>query len=93
MLSRFMMEQTALGLLRAQAGLSRDKAAVILGMAPNTLLRYEHGKNDIGLSVLERMASLYGVSFDEICNAARNVRKFPVVNKFENIKIQEERPQ
>ena len=76
MLQRFMTEQTALGLIRAQAGLSRDKAAVILGVAPNTLLRYEHGKNDIGLLILEKMASLYKVSFDEVCNAARQVRKF-----------------
>lgn len=34
-------EQTELAQLRKKAGLSRDKAAVMLGVAPNTLLRYE----------------------------------------------------
>ena len=67
---------TALASLRSKAGLSRDKAAVLLDIAPNTLLRYEHGKNDIGLSIIDNMASLYGVSFEEICNAARKVRNF-----------------
>ncbi len=69
-------EQTELSQLRMRAGLSRDKAAVMLGVAPNTLLRYEHGKNDIGLAVIDDMVSLYGVSFDEVCRAARRVRKF-----------------
>ena len=71
-------EQTDLALIRVRAGLSRDKAAVMLGIAPNTLLRYEHGKNDIGLEIIDRMTSLYGVSFEEICNAARKVRRFLV---------------
>ena len=68
--------QSALALIRMNAGLSRDKAAVMLGMAPNTLLRYEHGKNDIGLFVIDNMASLYGVSFEDVCKAAREVRQF-----------------
>ena len=71
-------EQTELARIRVKSGLSRDKAAVQLGIAPNTLLRYEHGKNDIGLWMAEKMALLYGVSFDDICNAARKVRQFPI---------------
>ena len=63
-------DQTELAQLRVKAGLSRDKAAVELGIAPNTLLRYEHGINDIGIETAERMALLYDVSFDDIRNAA-----------------------
>ena len=69
-------EQTALALIRINAGLSRDKAAVLLGVAPNTLLRYEHGKNDIGLEMIDKMVSLYGVPFEDVCSAARKVRMF-----------------
>ena len=76
-------EQTELAQLRAKAGLSRDKAAVKLGIAPNTLLRYEHGINDIGLEMAERMALLYGVSFDDIRNAAGMVRKFNIKKECE----------
>ena len=68
-------EQTELAQLRKKAGLSRDKAAFMLGVAPNTLLRYEHGKNDIGLEVAEKMKALYNVSFDDIREAARKVRQ------------------
>ena len=78
MLERYIGGQTELASLRARAGLSRDKAAVMLGVAPNTLLRYEHGKNDIGLAVIDAMTILYGVSFEEVCRAARNVRRFKV---------------
>ena len=67
-------EQTELAQLRKKVGLSRDKAAVMLGVAPNTLLRYEHGKNDIGLEVAEKMETLYNVPFDDIRKAARKVR-------------------
>ena len=72
-------EQTPLALIRIKAGLSRDKAAVLLGVAPNTLLRYEHGKNDIGLAIIDGMTSLYGAPFEEICNAARTVRQMKQV--------------
>ena len=75
-------EQTDLAQIRVRAGLSRDKAAVQLKIASNTLLRYEHGKNDIGIEMAERMAALYGVSFEEICEAARKVRKFTTSSKF-----------
>ena len=68
-------EQTELAQLRKKAGLSRDKAAIMLGVAPNTLLRYEHGKNDIGLEIAEKMEALYNVSFDDIREAARKVRQ------------------
>ena len=72
----YLEEQTELAQLRRKGGLSRDKAAVSLGVSPNTLLRYEHGINDIGLETAERMAALYNVSFDDIRKAAQKVRKF-----------------
>ena len=74
MLERYAKGQTALALLRLQAGLSRNKAAVMLGIASGTLLRYEHGINDIGLEVIDNMTSLYGASFEDVCKAARAVR-------------------
>lgn len=67
-------EQTELAQLRAKAGLSRDKAAVMIGVAPNTLFRYESGRNDIGLEAAEKMALLYKVPFDAIREAAKSVR-------------------
>lgn len=84
-------EQTALALIRIKAGMSRDKAAVMLGVAPNTLLRYEHGKNDIGLEIIDRMVSLYGVPFEDVCNAARKVRMFSGAIPSEQLK-QEVKP-
>ena len=71
-------EQTELAQLRAKTGLSRDNAAVKLGVASNTLLRYEHGVNDIGLYTAEKMAELYGVPFDAIHQAAQRVRQFNI---------------
>lgn len=71
----YVEKQTELAQLRMKSGLSRDKAAVQLGVAPNTLLRYEHGINDIGLEMADKMAALYGISFDNIRQAAKNVRE------------------
>ena len=59
-------DRTPLATLRAKRGLSRNEAAVQLSVGLTTLGRYELGANDVPMGVAEQMATLYGVTFDEI---------------------------
>jgi transcriptional regulator with XRE-family HTH domain len=68
-------EKTPLALLRTQAGLSRNEAAVKLSIGFATLGRYETGISDISVSLAEKMASLYNVPFDDIRTAVANTAK------------------
>lgn len=58
--------RTPLGRLRAKTGLSRNEAAVILGVGLTTLARYETGVNDVPMGIAEKMATLYRVPFEEV---------------------------
>ena len=68
-------DRTPLAVLRANAGLSRTKASVLLDIALNTLGRYEVGEGEVPLNIAEEMATLYKVPFDNIRNACAAVRK------------------
>jgi len=52
--------------LRANADLSQTEASVKLGISITTLVRYESGAHDLSIKLGEQMASLYGVTFEEI---------------------------
>ena len=68
-------DRTPLGQIRANAGFSREDAASILNIVMMTLYRYEHGITDIPLGIAENMASLYGVSFDTLREAAKATKE------------------
>lgn len=67
-------DRTPLATIRANSGLTRTQAAVLLDIALNTLGRYEAGY-EIPLDVAEDMATLYNVSFDDIRNACATLRR------------------
>ncbi|MBQ3347105.1 MAG: helix-turn-helix transcriptional regulator [Synergistaceae bacterium] len=68
-------ERTPLAQLRANAGLSRNQASVLLDVALNTLGRYETGQSELPLDVAEDMTILYSVPFDDIRTACSSIRK------------------
>lgn len=68
-------DMTPLGQIRLNAGFSREYAASLLNVVMLTLYRYEHGITDIPLGIAESMASLYGVSFDTLREAARTTKE------------------
>ena len=68
-------DMTPLGQIRLNAGFSREDAASILNIVMMTLYRYEHGITDIPLGIAENMASLYGISFDTLREAARTTKE------------------
>jgi hypothetical protein len=67
-------DRTPLAILRTRAGLSRNEAAVKMTVGLATLGRYELGINDVPMGIAERMATLYGVSFDEIRMAVAKMK-------------------
>ncbi|MBR1486378.1 MAG: helix-turn-helix transcriptional regulator, partial [Synergistaceae bacterium] len=52
--------------LRSNAGLSREKAAVLMDISGLTLARYENGINDVPMRIADKMCNLYGVGIEEI---------------------------
>ena len=68
-------DRTPLAIIRADAGLTRTQASVLLDVALNTLGRYETGEGEVPLDIAEDMATLYKVPFDNIRNACASVRK------------------
>ena len=73
-------DRTPLGQIRATAGFSRENAASILNIVMMTLYRYEHGITDIPLGIAENMASLYGIPFDTLREAAKATKKLSGAN-------------
>ena len=67
-------DRNALGILRNNAGLSREAVATTLNMSLSTLIRYEIGESDIPMGVAESMAVLYHVPFDTIREAIKSVK-------------------
>ena len=61
--------------LRKNAGLSRNKAAVLLDVGLTTLTRYENGDNDVPFGVGEKMTLLYKVPFDDVRVAISDTKK------------------
>ena len=68
-------DRTPLAAIRANAGLTREDAAHKLGIVAMSLYRYESGQRAISLDLAEDMAVAYGVQFDAIRQAARELRK------------------
>lgn len=52
---------------RIKAGLSQEKAAEALGCGTRTLQRYESGRTDPPIYILQRMTSLYNCGLLELC--------------------------
>ena len=73
-------DRTALGILRNNAGLSREAAATTMNLSLSTFIRYETGESDIPMGIAELMAILYRVPFDEIRNAIQNVKETRGIN-------------
>lgn len=67
--------RTPLAQLRANAGLTRTQASVLLDVALNTLGRYETGQSELPLDIAEDMTLLYNVPFDDIRTACSSVRR------------------
>ena len=70
-----------LAILRKSAGLSRNKAAVMLDVGLTTLARYENGENDVPFGVGENMAVLYNTTFENIRAAIQKTKKLFVPAK------------
>ena len=68
-------ERTQLAKIRANAGFTRQQAAVYLDVALNTLGRYENGDGEMPMDIAEDMSILYKVPFEEIRKACALVRK------------------
>jgi transcriptional regulator with XRE-family HTH domain len=68
-------KRTPLAKLRAKANLSRNQASVMLDIGVNTLGRYEIGSNDVPMGIAEKMATIYGVKFEEIRIAIADTAK------------------
>lgn len=74
-------ENKPLAVLRKAAGLSRNAAAVYLGIGLTTLTRYENGENDMPFGVGEKMAVLYNTLFENVRNAVRETKEITAKNK------------
>lgn len=74
-------ENKPLATIRKTAGLSRNAAAVYLGIGLTTLTRYENGDNDVPFGIGEKMAVLYKTLFENIRNAIRETKEIVAGNK------------
>ncbi len=68
-------DRTALGIIRANAGYSREKAAAIMDISISSLIRYEDGTNDIPIGIVEEMAVIYHVPFDDLREAIKKTKE------------------
>ncbi|MHB8575607.1 MAG: helix-turn-helix domain-containing protein [Dehalococcoidia bacterium] len=55
-----------LRLLRERRGLSADEVATRAGLAPDVINRVERGQHDVILTLLDKILSVMGASFDEL---------------------------
>ena len=83
-------DRTPLAQLRARAGFSMEKAAILIGVTSRTLARYENGINDIPLGIAENIAKLYNAPFDELRKAARDTKDMVEGKLLGRIKTKEE---
>ena len=79
------IDNKPLAALRKSAGLSRNKAAVMLDVGLTTLARYENGENDVPFGVGENMAVLYNTTFENIRTAIQKTKKLFVPAKLKKI--------
>lgn len=64
-----------LGVLRADAGFSRESAASTLDISLSTMIRYETCETDIPIGIVEAMAIIYKVPFDKMREAIKQVKE------------------
>lgn len=55
---------------RIAAGLKQDDLAAKIGVSARTIIRYEAGKQDIGISALYAIAEAIGVDAQDVIEAA-----------------------
>ena len=61
--------------LRKQAGLTVKQVAERLGVAEQTLYRYESGERGVMVTTAYQLALIYGVGIDEVAEAIINSPK------------------
>lgn len=64
------MKKISLKAARVNAGYSQKEAARLLGVSNKTLCNWENGKTFPGQPAIERICTLYGVTYDMIDFAA-----------------------
>lgn len=57
--------------LRTNSGNTLDDVALIIGVAPKTLQRYETGERKIRVDVLKRLLAYYNYSYDDFMQKAK----------------------
>lgn len=60
------MAKMTLRAARVNAGLSRGKAAVKIGVSESTIKNWEIGKSSPTVDMVPRICSAYGVTYDDI---------------------------
>ena len=58
--------QSVLWFLRVRSGMTQTEVAKKLGIAQTRLSSYECGKTGLSLSILSKLKSLYGVSYEAL---------------------------
>lgn len=51
---------------RKEKELSRDEASKLIGVSSRTLAAYERGEREITIDTTEKMAAVYGVTFEQL---------------------------
>ncbi len=65
------IKRTPLAMVRANAGLSIEKAANAINITSRTLARYETGVSDVPMRVAEKLCVLYRVPFEIVRQAIK----------------------
>ena len=68
-------ERTPLGVLRFNAGFTREALASTLGLSLSSVVRYENGASDIPIGVAEAMAVVLNVPFDTLRDAIKQTKE------------------
>lgn len=71
--------------VRKEKGYTLAAAAIIAGIANNTLSRYETGKREPKLEIWQKLADIYGVSVPYLQGTDEDVYQFKFATKQEAI--------
>lgn len=67
--------------LREQAGLSTNKFALMAGLSKSFIIQIEHGRRNISLDTLERIAAALNVSASELLEGVETYTEGNAENK------------
>ena len=67
--------------LREDRDLTQREIAGVLGMAQTGYSKYETGENDVPISILIRLAEIYGTSTDYLLGRTNDPRPYPPSKK------------